>query len=147
MTCTNSATSNFDNSMQRISYWSTDRSMPNPSPAISPSSSTAQLVGLGITMAITHPNAITENAVATGIPNLTTGQRKRIKAYLKRCRLNPRHTQLNLEGYLLLPVQRIPRYKLMVCNFSLFAPLLVDAFMPIHSSKNFYAAHLPPTSI
>ena len=48
--------------------------------------------------------------------NLTHGQRKRIKAYLKRCRLNPRHSQLNLEGYLLLPVQRIPRYRLLVSN-------------------------------
>ncbi|KAF8807582.1 hypothetical protein BYT27DRAFT_7256162 [Phlegmacium glaucopus] len=105
---------NFDNSMHRISYWSSDRSMPGSSPSIPPSSSTAQLVGLGITMAITNPNAITENAIATGVPNLSTGQRKRIKAYLKRCRLNPRHTQLNLEGYLLLPVQRIPRYKLML---------------------------------
>jgi len=69
---------------------------------------------LGMTMAISNPNIITDNSAATGIPNLTTGQRKRIKAYLKRCRLNPRHTQLNLEGYLLLPVQRIPRYKMML---------------------------------
>jgi hypothetical protein len=45
---------------------------------------------------------------------LTSGQRKRIKAWQKRCRTNPRHSQLNLEGYLLLPVQRIPRYKLLV---------------------------------
>lgn len=45
---------------------------------------------------------------------LTSSQRKRIKAYLKRCRMNPRHSQLNLEGYLLLPVQRIPRYRLLV---------------------------------
>ena len=28
--------------------------------------------------------------------------------------MNPRHSQLNLEGYLLLPVQRIPRYRLLV---------------------------------
>ncbi|KAF8167917.1 hypothetical protein B0H34DRAFT_37639 [Crassisporium funariophilum] len=108
---------NFDSSLQRITYWSSDRSVPtNPSPAISPASSTAQLVGLGITMAMTSsPNAISDNGpAATGIPNLTTSQRRRIKSYLKRCRLNPRHTQLNLEGYLLLPVQRIPRYKLLL---------------------------------
>jgi hypothetical protein len=65
------------------------------------------------------PNVMSESSpAATGIPNLTTSQRKRIKTYLKRCRLNPRHTQLNLEGYLLLPVQRVPRYKLLVCIFS-----------------------------
>ena len=128
MTCTNSAISNFDNSIRRISYWSSDRSLPNASVPISPSSSTAHLAGLGMTMAISNPNIITDNSAATGIPNLTTGQRKRIKAYLKRCRLNPRHTQLNLEGYLLLPVQRIPRYKLMVCNLFIFA-LRGDTFV------------------
>ena len=79
-------------------------------------------MGLGISMAITSsPNALPDTSpAATGIPNLTTSQRKRIKSYLKRCRLNPRHTQLNLEGYLLLPVQRVPRYKLLVCLFPLF---------------------------
>jgi len=46
--------------------------------------------------------------------HLTSGQRKRIKHFLKRCRLNPRHSQLNMEGYLLLPVQRIPRYRLLL---------------------------------
>lgn len=46
--------------------------------------------------------------------HIPSSQRKRIKTYLKRCRMNPRHSQLNLEGYLLLPVQRIPRYKLLV---------------------------------
>lgn len=50
---------------------------------------------------------------------LTSSQRKRIKAYLKRCRVNPRHSQLNLEGYLLLPVQRIPRYRLLVSDLAL----------------------------
>jgi hypothetical protein len=51
---------------------------------------------------------------SSGGAQLTSSQRKRIKSYLKRCRLNPRHSQLNLEGYLLLPVQRIPRYRLLV---------------------------------
>jgi hypothetical protein len=111
---------------------------------ISPSSSTAHLAGLGMTIAISNPNIISDSAAATGIPNLTTGQRKRIKAYLKRCRLNPRHAQLNLEGYLLLPVQRIPRYKLMVCNFSFFAHIYSYS---IYSSKSSYGAHLLPMSI
>ncbi|PWN27120.1 hypothetical protein BDZ90DRAFT_186537 [Jaminaea rosea] len=39
---------------------------------------------------------------------------KRIKTFLKRCRLDPRHTQLSVESYLLLPVQRIPRYELLL---------------------------------
>ncbi|KAF8973748.1 hypothetical protein BDZ97DRAFT_1776622 [Flammula alnicola] len=110
---------NFDSSVQRVKYWTSDRHSPNPvAPGsnLTTSPSTAQLVGLGISLAITSsPNVINETSpAATGIPNLTTGQRKRIKTYLKRCRLNPRHTQLNLEGYLLLPVQRVPRYKLLL---------------------------------
>lgn len=102
-----------------MKYWTSDRNTPaTPTPSsLSPSSSTSQLVGLGISMAMTSgAGNIAEavNASSTGIPNLTTSQRRRIKQYLKRCRLNPRHTQLNLEGYLLLPVQRIPRYKLLL---------------------------------
>lgn len=50
----------------------------------------------------------------TGSAALSTNQRKRIKTYLKRCRVHPRHSQLNLEGYLLLPIQRIPRYRLLL---------------------------------
>lgn len=115
-------TSNFDSSVQRVKYW-TSASSGNSSPgyALTPSSSNAHLVGLGISMAMSGaPNALSESlSTSTGIPNLSTGQRKRIKSYLKRCRLNPRHTQLNLEGYLLLPVQRIPRYKLLV-RFNVF---------------------------
>ena len=84
--------------------WTTDRAgiggSPNPG-ALTPA---AQVVGLGL-------NA---NGSETSAPLLPAGVRKRIKHYLKRCRLSPRHSQLNLEGYLLLPVQRIPRYKLLL---------------------------------
>lgn len=105
--------------MQRVKYWTSDRNTPAPAapgPALASSPSTSQLVGLGLGMALAStPSALAAgDAAATGIPNLTAGQRRRIKAYLKRCRLNPRHAQLNLEGYLLLPVQRVPRYKLLV---------------------------------
>ncbi|KAF8633990.1 hypothetical protein AX15_001166 [Amanita polypyramis BW_CC] len=105
---------NFDNSVQRIRYWTSDR--PTASGAsLSPSSSTVQLASLGLAMsAVSNPSVLAEPVPATGAPNLTASQRKRIKTYLKRCRINPRHTQLNLEGYLLLPVQRIPRYRLLL---------------------------------
>lgn len=46
--------------------------------------------------------------------NLSPSQRKKIKTFMKRCRTHPRHTQLNVESYLLLPVQRIPRYRLLL---------------------------------
>ena len=69
-----------------------------------------------MTMGISaNPGALAETATS-GLPTLSASQKKRIKGYLKRCKLNPRHSQLNLEGYLLLPVQRIPRYKMMASH-------------------------------
>lgn len=107
--------SNFDNSVQRLKAWVSEK--PTNSP-MSPPSSTAQLAGLGLTMsAMTAPSNMTDaNSVSNNVAPLTNSQKKRIKAYLKRCRMNPRHSQLNLEGYLLLPVQRIPRYRLLVSH-------------------------------
>ncbi|GAA5895229.1 hypothetical protein JCM6882_006620 [Rhodosporidiobolus microsporus] len=45
---------------------------------------------------------------------LSLQQRKRIRSWLKRCRSHPSHTQISLASYLLLPVQRIPRYRLLL---------------------------------
>jgi hypothetical protein len=45
---------------------------------------------------------------------LSSAQRKRIKQFLKRAQAHPRNSQITLDGYLLLPVQRVPRYRLMV---------------------------------
>ncbi|KAI0004297.1 hypothetical protein BJV74DRAFT_439824 [Russula compacta] len=97
---------NFDHSVQRIKQWVSDRpgTAAGPSPH-SPSLTTQATAGAGASNIASDPS---------GGPQLTSSQRKRIKSYLKRCRLNPRHSQLNLEGYLLLPVQRIPRYRLLL---------------------------------
>lgn len=111
--------SNFDNSVQRIKTWTSDKaSNATPAQTMSPSSSTAQLVGLGLAMSAGMGNASSTDGIAgsSNTPSLTSSQRKRIKTYLKRCRMNPRHSQLNLEGYLLLPIQRIPRYRLLVSH-------------------------------
>ncbi|KAI0662761.1 hypothetical protein C8Q70DRAFT_908828 [Cubamyces menziesii] len=107
---------NFDNSVQRIKMWTTDKAgSATPAQTLSPSSSSAQLVGLGLAMSAGLGNApAPDGASSANTVSLTSSQRKRIKAYLKRCRMNPRHSQLNLEGYLLLPVQRIPRYRLLL---------------------------------
>lgn len=69
------------------------------------------------------------------VSTLSTNQKKRIKSYLKvrlrsfffslnradtslshfqRCKANPRHSQISLESYLLLPVQRVPRYRMLL---------------------------------
>ncbi|GJE86056.1 RhoGEF and LRR domain-containing protein [Phanerochaete sordida] len=103
---------NFDNSLQRIKTWVSEKPSALAS-SLSPSSSTAQLAGLGLTMSAMSAPGIAPDSSPNVAP-LTSSQRKRIKTYLKRCRMNPRHSQLNLEGYLLLPIQRIPRYKLLL---------------------------------
>ena len=46
-------------------------------------------------------------------PALTTSQRKRIRGLLKVAKRDPRHSQIDLQSYLLLPIQRIPRYKML----------------------------------
>ncbi|KAJ7783474.1 hypothetical protein DFH07DRAFT_995611 [Mycena maculata] len=105
---------NFDNAVQRVKNWTaTAAPTSTPAPAVTPS--TSQLAGLGLALsAISNPHVAPTSGEATGVPPLSTSQRKRLRTYLKRCRISPRHSQLNLEGYLLLPVQRIPRYRLLL---------------------------------
>ncbi|TKY90972.1 hypothetical protein EX895_000971 [Sporisorium graminicola] len=65
-----------------------------------------------------HANGMISANSASGLygsdTHLSPSQRKKIKTFMKRCRTHPRHTQLNVESYLLLPVQRIPRYRLLL---------------------------------
>ncbi|KAF7319907.1 DH domain-containing protein [Mycena kentingensis (nom. inval.)] len=105
---------NFDNAVQRVKSWSAAAGPSGAStPAVTPS--TSQLAGLGLALsAISGPHGPSDVGNNAGMPQLSTSQRKRLRSYLKRCRMNPRHSQLNLEGYLLLPVQRIPRYRLLL---------------------------------
>ncbi|KAJ7462668.1 hypothetical protein B0H11DRAFT_89701 [Mycena galericulata] len=105
---------NFDNAVQRVKNWTaTATPTSTPAPAITPS--TSQLAGLGLALsAISSPHVAQDSGAAAGVPPLSASQRKRLRTYLKRCRISPRHSQLNLEGYLLLPVQRIPRYRLLL---------------------------------
>jgi len=134
-----SLVSNFDNSVQRVKHWMVDRPMTgssSPASALSPNSSTVQLAGLGLAMsAISSPTLSIESGPTNGLPNLSSRERKRIKTYLKRCRMNPVHSQLNLEGYLLLPVQRIPRYRLLVSFTVVF--FSYETLTHISSWKNF----------
>ncbi|KAJ7492899.1 hypothetical protein FB451DRAFT_1336695 [Mycena latifolia] len=104
---------NFDNAVQRVKNWTATAGPATPAQVVTPS--TSQLAGLGLALsAISSPHVGPDGGSATGVPPLSTSQRKRLRTYLKRCRLSPRHSQLNLEGYLLLPVQRIPRYRLLL---------------------------------
>ncbi|KAJ7130078.1 hypothetical protein C8R43DRAFT_670583 [Mycena crocata] len=105
---------NFDNAVQRVKNWTAAAGPSSPPPSVM-TPSTSQLAGLGLALsAISSPHVAPDNSAASGVPPLSTSQRKRLRTYLKRCRISPRHSQLNLEGYLLLPVQRIPRYRLLL---------------------------------
>lgn len=53
------------------------------------------------------------NAQKSGL-SLTLNQRRRIRHLLKTAKKDPRHTQMSLQSYLLMPIQRIPRYKLLL---------------------------------
>ncbi|KAG8830814.1 hypothetical protein FRC17_004181 [Serendipita sp. 399] len=88
---------NFDNAMRRTKQW-TDKSV------------ATAVVNSGAASTI---GAAAANADANAQSTLTPSQKKRIKQYLKKCRTHPRHSQMNMEAYLLLPVQRIPRYRLL----------------------------------
>lgn len=40
--------------------------------------------------------------------------KNRVQAYLAKCKANKKHSQINMTGYLLLPIQRLTRYKMLV---------------------------------
>ncbi|KAG8715666.1 hypothetical protein FRC11_001613 [Ceratobasidium sp. 423] len=111
---------NFDNAIQRLQFWSAPPSAPNTPGNATPASNTATTVGAGLSMVAMGVAGVAPDQPHTA--TLNAGQRKRIKQFLKRCRLNPRHSQLNLEGYLLLPIQRIPRYKMLLDNLVTCTP-------------------------
>lgn len=45
---------------------------------------------------------------------LSKSSTKRFLHFMKRAKSHPQHTQLNLQSYLILPIQRLPRYKLLL---------------------------------
>ncbi|ORX37331.1 RhoGEF domain-domain-containing protein [Kockovaella imperatae] len=114
---------NFDNAQSRMKTWSAPSSVPTtPSYPSRPSlgrsstahtgsvSSAAISVGMGLS-SLSLPLA--EAMPSTG-NQMSSSQKKRVKAFLKKCREHPLHSQINLESYLLLPIQRVPRYKLLL---------------------------------
>lgn len=107
---------NFDNAATRMKSWSAvPTSGPStPSFGSKPStptiSSAAVSVGVGLGAVSLSPG----DPVPHSGCQMTTGQRKRVKQFLKKCREHPMHSQISLESYLLLPIQRVPRYKLLL---------------------------------
>ncbi|GAA6057360.1 hypothetical protein JCM3770_005725 [Rhodotorula araucariae] len=93
----------FDDALARIQTWAktTSRSRSNTAsgaPVASPALGSSTMF----------------DATASVASTLSSSQRKRIKSWLKRARAHPSHSQISLESYLLLPIQRIPRYRLLL---------------------------------
>ncbi|KAL7420805.1 hypothetical protein Q5752_004758 [Cryptotrichosporon argae] len=107
---------NFDNALSRMKGWTALSSPLTPassrlgSPSISAGLSAAAAIG---TSSVDMPHSGSY---------LSPSQRKRVKTFLKRCRESPKHSQINLESYLLLPVQRVPRYKLLLEDLAMCTP-------------------------
>ncbi|GAA5872076.1 hypothetical protein JCM1840_006312 [Sporobolomyces johnsonii] len=108
---------NFDVALAHIQNWvSSSSASPRPSTAS------------GATAAAGASSTLFDAAAQLG-STLSSAQKKRIKGWKKRCRAHPSHSQISLESYLLLPVQRIPRYHLLLgslleCTPAPSSPLL-----------------------
>jgi len=109
---------NFDNALQRMKSWTmqvADRMGPGgASKGIGVAAVGAGLVGSAVL-------PVGDAVPITSCP-LSVTQRKRVKHFLKRCKEHPQHSQINLESYLLLPVQRVPRYKLLLEDLAMCTP-------------------------
>lgn len=117
---------NFDNAQSRMRYWmaSSTWMSTTPSPGMTSSKSTAP--GSSIASAAAVGASLAALPMSDAVPHtgspMTSTQRKRTKAFLKRCRSHPMHSQINLESYLLLPIQRVPRYKLLLEDLAMCTP-------------------------
>lgn len=105
--------SNFDNCVARYKGWVQKAAPPVPNS----SGGASNIVGMGLSISAVAGLSPEPNG---NIPSLTTSQRKRIKQFLKRAQAHPRNSQITLDGYLLLLVQRVPRYRLMVSLLSVY---------------------------
>ncbi|WFD31283.1 hypothetical protein MSPP1_002317 [Malassezia sp. CBS 17886] len=114
----------YESAVRRIARWTEpvqSRTRTGLKPAVenATSSTLTQLAHLGHRLHFrgdaTPPDAdIRPTGAVERWDELSSTRRRRIQLYLKRCREDARHSQLNLEGYLLLPIQRIPRYRMLL---------------------------------
>ncbi|OCF45936.1 hypothetical protein I317_00023 [Kwoniella heveanensis CBS 569] len=116
---------NFDNALSRMKTWSAPNSAPS-TPAFSSKPNTPN-VGISAAAVSVGMSAISSlssgpDSVPVSGSQMSTGQKKRVKTFLKRCKEHPKHSQINLESYLLLPIQRVPRYKLLLEDLAMCTP-------------------------
>lgn len=100
-----------DTALHYVSAWTEGESVRGQMARVSrrPSAPLNQIVSLGRRL-----NRSTDNEPRDLWSSLSQNQQRRVYQYVRRCREDPRHSQLNLEAYLLLPVQRIPRYRMLL---------------------------------
>ncbi|WFD42593.1 hypothetical protein MPSI1_001239 [Malassezia psittaci] len=108
----------YDSAVRHIARWS------QPLPARARTGTKAAFENAGATLAslghrLTLQQHPSESETGSKVmnddwDNLPYARRRQIQAYLIQCREDPRHSQLNLEGYMLLPIQRIPRYRMLL---------------------------------
>ncbi|EIW73519.1 hypothetical protein TREMEDRAFT_25033 [Tremella mesenterica DSM 1558] len=117
---------NFDNALTRMKTWTQPLSAPStpgfPSKPSSPHTIASAVAGAGMS-AISLPLSAEVSHSGT---HMTPAQKKRVRSYMKRCRAHPMHAQINLESYLLLPIQRVPRYKLLLEDLAMCTPPRLD---------------------
>ena len=115
---------NFDNALSRMQAWDA-----TSAPMVKGGSNVASLAALSVSGAAGSVGM--SPSLTDGVPHsgsqMTTSQKKRVKAFLKAAKKHPLHSQINLESYLLLPVQRVPRYKLLLEDLAMCTPPQADS--------------------
>ena len=100
----------YETALKIISQWHEPIS-PRVKSAIKSSSTSLASIGqrfLNIDPALssTSPTALTfEEKAVSDLQPISHAEHRRMQLFLRRCRDDPRHSQINLEGYLLLPIQ------------------------------------------
>jgi hypothetical protein len=73
---------------------------------------------------------------------LSKSSMKRFAHFLKMAKSHPQHTQLNLQSYLILPIQRLPRYKLLLSELLDASDIEHDDFASLSKAKEFISSQI-----
>ncbi|KAJ3328603.1 hypothetical protein HDU76_009657 [Blyttiomyces sp. JEL0837] len=66
-------------------------------------------------LTLINPSLLQSSSIGPGLSsNARKAAAKKFRNFLKNVKTNPLHSQISLQAYLILPVQRLPRYKLLV---------------------------------
>ena len=99
----------YDSSVQAISRWS-EPTLTRTRQALRTPSASFRNIGQRL---LNSDTSQSDDRIEDS-SHLSNSDLRKFQHYLRKCREDPRHSQINLEGYLLLPIQRIPRYRLLL---------------------------------